>query len=198
MQNWIAKVLKVYICLMDVDFVASVVGIIIIIIIATHLISPRLSLVVPSFCFAPPHSSNQKNIYVCYMTHILCYFQFWFSPLSSKIQTLASINPVYIYVLEIYNSISHLINPKLLKNCNIRSMSHECVVILECGAVLKKWLCVTVTSACYYCYFYYEQLLSLSFVFWSYKTIKFHVLLFLHYYLPHFILFHSSFFDNGK
>ena len=31
MQNWIAKVLKVYICLMDVDFVASVVGIIIII-----------------------------------------------------------------------------------------------------------------------------------------------------------------------
>ena len=119
----------------------------------------------PFVLFRTPAFIKSKNIYVCYMTHILCYFQFWFSPLSSKIQTLASINPVYIYVLEIYNSITHLINRKLLKNCNIRSMSHECVVILECGAVLKKWLCVTVTSACYYCYYYYERLLSLSFVF---------------------------------
>ena len=51
--------------------VASVVGIIIIIIIiATHLISPRLSLVVPSFCFAPPHSSNQKKIFTCVIWHI--------------------------------------------------------------------------------------------------------------------------------
>ena len=137
MQNWIAKVLKVYICLMDVDFVASVVGIIIIIIIATHLISPRLSLVVPSFCFAPPHSSNPKYLRVLYDTYFML-FSILIQSIIFKNTNISFDHPVYIYVLEMYNSISHLINPKLLKNCNIRSMSHECVVILECGAVLKK------------------------------------------------------------